>query len=112
PVRALRLQCPPPAQAIKILPNIRSGVLGMDILPPAVAAYNRLIIQAEKIQVRAIYEEAARGVFHPYQYWHAVRERAKPLLAFTQNAFFLLPLRNVAGDFGHPDDLPARASYW
>src|SRR5262249_118978 len=112
PEAELRIEWRTPRQAIQIRRNICFAVLGMDILLPIVAAYNRLITQAEKIQVRAIYEEAARGVLHPYQYWRAVRERPKPPLALTQNALFPLPLGNITGDLGRPDDFPVSASYW
>src|SRR5262245_1767124 len=111
PEAELRIEWRLPLQAIQIRRTICFAVLWMDILLPIVAPYNRPITQAEKIQVRAIYEEAARGVLHPYQYWRAVRERAKPPLAFTQNALFPLPLGNITGDLGCPDNFPARASY-
>src|SRR5262245_49687937 len=112
PEAELRIEWRTPRQAIQIRRDIRFAVLGMDILLPIVAAYNRLIIQAEEIQVRAIYEEAARGVLHPYQYWRAVRERAKPPLAFTQNALFPLPLGSVLGYLSPPADLPVLAFSW
>src|SRR5262249_32470742 len=112
PEAELRIEWRAPGQAIQVRRDIFFAVFGMDILLPIVAAYHRLIPQAEKIQVGVIYEEATRGVLHPYQYWRAVRERAKPLLAFTQNALFTLPLGYITGDFGRPDDFSVCASNW
>src|SRR4051794_31940898 len=82
----------------------------MDILRPAVA--DQLVHRpAHEVQPRLVKPRAQLiGAADPDHDGSAVRHVPEPLLTFPQRLFAALPIRDVAGNRRHPDDLAIAVS--